>query len=136
MLRAISSTSVLLSTAVVLALAVSFASASITVDVESETKACFATYAEVQSVVSGNYDLLDDSLGSDAFKAIFYGPDGSTIWSSEYEATEGSFTATGSGRYELCFENGTNKNDDDDDDRAVGFAIRVFPLNAHDPNDK
>jgi len=114
-----------------------FVNASITLDIEAGQKKCFGTYARVESVISGNFDLLDDELDPDPFSVVFYGPRGNTIWASDHGATEGSFSHTGTGRFELCFENGTSGGDDmDHDDRSVGFAIRLVPINVHDPKAK
>lgn len=54
------------------------------------------------------------------------------VWKSEKGASEGKFNLYGSGKYELCIQNGRLGNDDfiapkDGEEREVGFAIRVEP---------
>lgn len=54
------------------------------------------------------------------------------VWRSKSGASEGTFSLFGTGKYQLCIQNGSMGNDDyfapkDGIDREVGFAIRVVP---------
>ena len=54
------------------------------------------------------------------------------VWKSGAGASEGNFELYGSGKYELCFQNGRIGNDDfyaptDGFKREIGFSIRVTP---------
>lgn len=107
-------------TVLTLFLLVSRSLASLVIDVEGDNRQCFATYVEAPSIVSGNFDVI--LAESDRFRVQFYGPDGTKIYSSDDGDTEGSFSATGIGRFELCFEN------DHDQEENVGFSLRIFPI--------
>jgi len=54
------------------------------------------------------------------------------VWKSRGGTSEGTFSLYGTGKYELCIQNGNIGHDDeygpkDGNDREVGFAIRVVP---------
>mmetsp|Transcript_36253 Transcript_36253/g.71348 ORF Transcript_36253/g.71348 Transcript_36253/m.71348 type:complete len:225 (-) Transcript_36253:216-890(-) len=108
------------------------ATASIQIEVDSESTLCFGTYALVRSIITGNFDILDDEGPAESFSAKFYNPKGDVVWTSTYGSTEGTFSQEGEGRYELCFSN-TGDDDYAGGDRNVGFALRTIPLNVHDP---
>lgn len=63
---------------------------------------------------------------------ILYDSKMTPVWRSKSGSSEGTFTLYGSGKYELCIQNGSIGSDDeyapkDGIDREVGFAIRVVP---------
>lgn len=81
---------------------------------------------------SGNFDCLDDEISPDPIGVVLYDSKQTPIWRSQPKASEGTFSITGSGKFELCIQNGRQGSDDyvadkDGIDRQVGFAIRVVP---------
>ena len=81
---------------------------------------------------SGNFDCLDDDLSSDPIGVSLYNEQKTPVWQSKSGTSEGSFSIHGSGRYELCIQNGSIGSDDtyakqDGIAREVGFALRVIP---------
>lgn len=79
---------------------------------------------------SGNFDCLDDDLEAGVVGVTLYDEKSTPVWQSYMGATEGSFSVYGSGRFELCIQNGRIGSDDkfypkDGIAREVGFAIRV-----------
>ena len=81
---------------------------------------------------SGNFDCLDDDLSPDPVGVILYDNGMSPVWRSKSGASEGYFSIYGTGKYELCIQNGRIGSDDfyapkDGIDREIGFAIRVEP---------
>mmetsp|Transcript_5298 Transcript_5298/g.8112 ORF Transcript_5298/g.8112 Transcript_5298/m.8112 type:complete len:222 (-) Transcript_5298:122-787(-) len=102
--------------------------------VESGEEHCYNVIAPagVQSVIHGNFDILDDDESPDPIGVVLYDSKMTPVWRSEREAQEGTFSITGEGKYELCIQNGSMGSDDyvapkDGIDREVGFAIRVVP---------
>ena len=83
-------------------------------------------------IISGNFDCLDDDLPPDPVGVILFDSKMTPVWRSRPGASEGFFSLHGSGRYELCIQNGNIGHDDtyapkDGNDREIGFAIRVVP---------
>mmetsp|Transcript_22248 Transcript_22248/g.36137 ORF Transcript_22248/g.36137 Transcript_22248/m.36137 type:complete len:220 (+) Transcript_22248:89-748(+) len=100
--------------------------------IESGEEECYVTYAPTgeTSTISGNYECLDDLIPSDPMGVILYDQKMAPVWRSQQGASEGTFSIYGSGKYELCFQNGRAGSDDyfapqDGIDREVGFALRV-----------
>jgi len=82
--------------------------------------------------LSGNYDCLDDEISPAPIGVTLYDSKQTPIWRSQRGASEGTFSITGSGKFELCIQNGRQGSDDyvadkDGFDRQVGFAVRVVP---------
>jgi hypothetical protein len=81
---------------------------------------------------SGDFDCLDDELSPDPIGVILYDEKMAPVWRSESGSSEGSFSVRGSGKFELCVQNGSLGSDDyyaakDGNSREVGFAVRVIP---------
>lgn len=102
--------------------------------VESGEEECFTfrAPAATENMISGDFDCLDDELSPDPVGVILYNEKMAPVWKSQSGSTEGSFTVTGSGKYELCIQNGSLGSDDyygakDGMAREVGFAVRVIP---------
>ncbi len=79
---------------------------------------------------SGDYDCLDDDLSSNPIGITLYDGKMTPIWRSRAGESEGSFYVRGSGKFELCVQNGSVGSDDyfgenDGKSREVGFAVRV-----------
>jgi len=90
-------------------------------------KCSFDAYLDIRS---GNFDALDDELSADPIGVVLYDARQTPIWRSERQASEGFFSVSGTGRFELCIQNGSMGSDDyvaeqDGKEREVGFAIRV-----------
>eukprot|EP00563_Minutocellus_polymorphus_P013988 CAMPEP_0181048994 /NCGR_PEP_ID=MMETSP1070-20121207/15729_1 /TAXON_ID=265543 /ORGANISM="Minutocellus polymorphus, Strain NH13" /LENGTH=217 /DNA_ID=CAMNT_0023127809 /DNA_START=109 /DNA_END=762 /DNA_ORIENTATION=+ len=115
-------------------------SASFSMVVEHGVEECFVIRApKEKSIISGNYDQLDDELSADPLRVTLFDADEKKLWSSPLGAPEGTFSvASTGGRNMLCITNGIEYDDDtgDEDDRTVGFAIRVRPatVRAQDDN--
>jgi len=60
------------------------ATASIQIEVDTESTLCFGTYALVRSIITGNFDILDDDGPAESFSAKFYNPKGDVVWTSAY----------------------------------------------------
>ncbi len=80
--------------------------------------------------LSGDYDCLDDELSSDPIGVSLYDEKQTPVWRSRSGDSEGSFYVRGSGKFELCIQNGNIGSDDyfganDGKSREVGFAVRV-----------
>jgi len=108
------------------------ATGSVQFEIDSGKKICFGTYALVKSVITSNFDLLDDEGSPESFSAHFSDPAGKVVWSSDYGASEGNFRWEGEGRYELCFDNKDTTDDGVGGDYHVGFALRTVPI-VQDP---
>eukprot|EP00559_Dactyliosolen_fragilissimus_P005907 CAMPEP_0184861294 /NCGR_PEP_ID=MMETSP0580-20130426/6008_1 /TAXON_ID=1118495 /ORGANISM="Dactyliosolen fragilissimus" /LENGTH=234 /DNA_ID=CAMNT_0027358723 /DNA_START=140 /DNA_END=844 /DNA_ORIENTATION=+ len=105
--------------------------------------------------LTGSYDMLNDDLSADPVTAVLFDKDWKVVWHSAPGNSEGSFSAMGSGRFELCFGNGYGPyetdegtelqhphmdhhiDDDkfdydnkDDEPRKMGFSFRVTPLDG------
>lgn len=83
-------------------------------------------------ILSGNFECLDDEISPDPIGVTLYDSKQTPIWRSQPKASEGTFSVTGSGKFELCIQNGRQGSDDyvankDGTDRQIGFAIRVIP---------
>jgi hypothetical protein len=75
---------------------------------------------------------LDDELSPDPVGVTLYDEKMAPVWRSKSGASEGAFSVRGSGKYELCIQNGSLGSDDyyaarDGNSREVGFAVRVVP---------
>jgi len=119
---------------------------SFAVTVGSGDEVCYVVRApgNEMSIISGNFDCLDDGLDPDPIRVTLYDPDGKRAWQSEDGEPEGTFAVRGRGRHQLCIVNGHGANppaaagggDDDEDSgdgpdgarRTVGFGVRVRPL--------
>lgn len=55
---------------------------------------------------SGNYDCLDDEIPPDPIAVVLYDSKQTPLWRSQPKASEGTFSITGSGKFELCIQNG------------------------------
>merc|ERR1719384_1208579 len=106
------------------------------------------------SSITGSYDMLDDDLSATPVTSTLFDDDYAVLWHSEAGASEGSFITRGTGRYHLCFGNGSGQykteadrerermrveghhiDDDNFDyanydgkDRNIGFNVRVSSL--------
>jgi len=110
------------------------ADGALTTLVESGEEECFVVRAPAGEVstVSGNFECLDDDLPPEPVGVVLYDEKMSPVWRSTVGASEGHFSVYGTGKYELCFQNGRIGSDDfyaekDGIDREVGFNIRVMP---------
>lgn len=110
------------------------ADGALSTTVESGEEECFVVRAPAGEVstISGNFDCLDDDLEAGVVGVTLYDEKSTPVWQSYTGATEGSFSLYGSGRFELCIQNGQLGSDDkfypkDGIAREVGFAIRVAP---------
>lgn len=111
-----------------------FADGAMSTIVESGEEECFAVYVPPgeMSMISGNFECLDDDLKPGPIGVTLYDPKMTPAWRSRAGATEGKFTIYGTGKHELCIQNGQLGSDDffappDGNDREVGFAVRVTP---------
>lgn len=104
--------------------------------VESGEEVCFSVRppAGGASMVSGNFECLDDDAPPGPVGAVLYDEHMTPVWSSKPGASEGHFAIHGRGKlslkYELCFQNGRLGSDDayapkDGIDREIGFALRI-----------
>lgn len=94
-----------------------------------------------QKIFSGNYDCLDDEIPPNPIGVILYDSKQTPLWRSQPRASEGAFSIRGSGKFELCIQNGRQGSDDfaadaDGIDRQVGFAIRVIPPPSRGPGEE
>ena len=81
---------------------------------------------------SGNFDCLDDEISAAPIGVVLYDSKMTPVWRSQPGTSEGTFSIQGTGKHELCIQNGNAGNDDfyaekDGVHREVGFAIRVVP---------
>lgn len=102
--------------------------------IDNGEEECFVVRAPAgeSSMISGNFDCLDDELPPDPIGVILYDNKMTPVWRSQKGAAEGTFSLYGTGKYELCIQNGNIGSDDyyapkDGNDREVGFAIHVVP---------
>lgn len=84
--------------------------------IESYDEECFIIRApgKEDSIISGNFDCLDDELDPRPIRVRLYGPNKQKdqqqeqqelVWSSPEGISEASFIITGRGRYQLCISN-------------------------------
>ncbi|KAL7579750.1 hypothetical protein ACA910_021891 [Epithemia clementina (nom. ined.)] len=113
---------------------------SMVVSIQAGSHECFYTRipSGQKSIVSGNYDLLDDEASSELISAWLEkrtGPnpsDVTTVWKSHFDEDEDSFSLSvdPDGKFGLCFQV-YNKDDDFAKQSAtyqVGFNLRVTPV--------
>jgi len=86
-----------------------FASLSVTLAQAEEKCFIFRTPGSIgeMSHITGSYDMLDDDLSSTPVTSTLFDDDYAVLWHSDPGASEGSFITRGSGRYHLCFGNGS-----------------------------
>jgi hypothetical protein len=95
---------------------------------ESGTEECFVIRApsDAATVLTGNFDCLDDGLISDPISATVVDMNGNTLWTSPPGVSEAEFDlhVTRGGRFTFCLKNGVG-NINDNQDRTMGFMVRV-----------
>lgn len=130
-------------TAVLLFLFCRIADGALSTVIDSGEEECFAIRAPPgeSSMISGSYDCLDDELEPDPVGVILYDKQMKPVWRSRSGASEGSFQLYGSGKYELCIQNGSLGSDDyfapkDGNDREIGFSLRVIPQSRGTENNE
>uniref|UniRef100_A0A7S3L531 GOLD domain-containing protein n=1 Tax=Amphora coffeiformis TaxID=265554 RepID=A0A7S3L531_9STRA len=111
--------------------------ASMVVSVAYGKKECYRIRVpdKTPSIISGNFDLLDDEVDGSFITAWItkiagYRGVGRTVWHSEEEEHEEDFSINVDpvGVYELCFELQTDPNNDEYAEAyAVGFNLRLDP---------
>lgn len=114
--------------ALLLVLGISRSLASFVLEVGNEDEACFIIRLPKgrNSVVAGNYDLIDDGLSPDPVRIILLDTELNTIWKSPYGSSEGTFSIhQPPGRLSLCVQNGLETTSEDGEDRVVGVDVRV-----------
>lgn len=112
-----------------------FCEASFVLQIATEDEQCFVIRAPPNSLVSGNFDVLDDHLSPDpiTFK-LLEGDDMDSLYQSEHGLSEDTFrvrTKEG-GRLYACIQNGIDYESEDELDRTVGLDVRVTPLSSQD----
>lgn len=105
--------------------------------IPTEDEHCFVLRAPPNSLISGNWDLLDDHLSPDpvTFKLLQEEEnDMETLYQSDFGKSEDIFriSTKQGGRIQACLENGMDVDSDDALDRTVGLDIRVSPLPQED----
>mmetsp|Transcript_29538 Transcript_29538/g.43959 ORF Transcript_29538/g.43959 Transcript_29538/m.43959 type:complete len:250 (-) Transcript_29538:364-1113(-) len=107
------------------------ANASYSMVVPSGKQECFVIRPpeNTMSLITGNYDMLEDELSPDPLTVVIYGSNNREMYHSSVFESEGTFTIAGIGTHQFCISNGLNgKKKADGKDRTVGFAIRVKPV--------
>jgi len=117
--------------------------------VQAGDEHCFSvrTLGETRSIISGNFDILDDELSPDPVSVSLYDDKFARVWKSFPSSHEATFSIFGLGRYTLCLENGLHVTDEqeeqreetegwDGEPRHIGFSIRTSPLQRGEEPDK
>jgi len=60
------------------------ATGSVQFEIANGETICFGTYALVKSVITSNFDLIDDEGSPESFSAQISDPAGKVVWSSDY----------------------------------------------------
>lgn len=109
--------------------------ASFVLQVAVEDEECLVFRAAPNSLVSGNFDVLDDNLSPNPVRVKLLRLEQSTkklelLYESEEGISEDIFripTKQG-GRLYVCVQNGMDSDSEDELDRNVGLDVRVSPL--------
>jgi len=111
--------------------------ASIVITVPWKDEECYVFRTplgpESSFTVSGNFDLLDDSLDGTPITVVVLNEELRLLYRSPYGVSESTFELPNipmNSRLSLCFQNGTtrrSKQRDDNFDRTLGFEIRMTP---------
>jgi hypothetical protein len=109
--------------------------ASFVLQVPVKDEHCFVLRVPPNSLVSGNWDALDDHLSPNpiTFKILF-AENMKHVYQSEFGKSEDIFRikVESGGRLYACIQNGVDVESQDELDRTVGLEIRVSPLPLED----
>jgi len=108
--------------------------ASISIELDDGEHQCFKILApkNITSVISGNYDMIDDHLSPHPVHVEIYSYENQGfIYESPYEEGKGFYSITGKGKHKLCVYNGwegVESDTRDGEDRIIGLTVRVRSL--------
>lgn len=111
------------------------ATSSISIELEDGEHQCFKILApnNISSVISGNYDMIDDDLSPHPVHVEIYSYERQGfIYESPYGEGKGFYSITGKGKHKLCVYNGwegLERDTRDGEDRVIGITVRVRSLN-------
>ena len=109
--------------------------ASFVLQVGTDDEQCFVIRAPPNSLISGNFDVLEDNLSPDPVSVkILEGSNMNTLYVSERGVSEDLFRVQvrDGGRLYVCVQNGIDHESEDELDRKVGIDIRVSSLPKED----
>lgn len=105
--------------------------ASFVVQIPEDDEQCFVIRAPPNSIVSGNWDVLDDNLSPDPVRfKLLNGDNMQSLYESQRGSSEDTFrvpTKEG-GRFYACVSNGVDHESEDELDRSIGLDVRVSLL--------
>jgi len=96
-----------------------------------EDEQCFVIRAPPNSLISGNWDVLEDNLSPDPVKfKVLEGDNMDVLYESDQGDSEDTFRVQvkEGGRFNVCVQNGIDYESEDELDRSVGLDVRVSPL--------
>jgi len=80
---------------------------SVTLGKGEEKCFIFRTPGDDPSHITGSYEVLEDELSMSPITSTLFDDMYEVLWHSEQSASDGSFITRGSGRFHLCFGNGS-----------------------------
>jgi p24 family protein beta-1 len=106
----------------------SLSQASFILQVATDDELCFVVRVPPNSLLSGNFDVLDDNLSPDPVTVKLLDHDYNVLYASRKGVSEDIFRVVAEGRLNLCVQNGLTHASRDKLDRSVGVSLQVSPL--------
>lgn len=112
-----------------LLLLLSLSQASFILQIATDDELCFVVRVPPNSLLSGNFDVLEDNLSPDPVTVKLLDHDYNVLYASPKGVSEDIFRVVTEGRLNLCVQNGLTHESRDSLDRSVGVSLQVSPNN-------
>jgi hypothetical protein len=99
--------------------------ASLIVQIAPDDEICFVVRVPPNSLLSGNFDALDDHLSPDPVTVKVLDHDNVVLYASQKGLSEDIFRVEAEGRLNVCVQNGLTHTSQDDLHRSVGVSLQV-----------
>jgi hypothetical protein len=114
-----------------LLLLLSLSQASFIVQIATDDELCFVVRVPPNSLLSGNFDVLDDNLSPDPVTVKLLDHNNNVLYASQKGLSEDIFRVEAEGRLNLCIQNGITHESRDDLDRSVGVSLLISGNNKY-----